>query len=89
MPFAANCDGRTLRTADAIREDLIRAVARPVRWHEATTVLYERGARLFVQLWPGDSLSHLAQAAFAGARATSLRATSPEHVVQLVHLEGA
>ena len=89
VPFAANCDGRTLRTADAIREDLIRAVARPVRWHEATTALYERGARLFVQLWPGDSLSHLAQAAFAGARATSLRATSPEHVVQLVHLEGA
>jgi malonate decarboxylase epsilon subunit len=84
VPFAANCDGRTLRTASAVREDLVRSVARAVRWHEATSVLYERGARLFIQLWPGDSLTRLAQTAFPDARATSMRASSPEHILQLV-----
>jgi malonate decarboxylase epsilon subunit len=87
IPFAGNLDGRTLRTADAVRQDLIRSVARPVRWHEATSVLYERGARLFVQVWPGDSLTRLAQAAFPDARATSMRATSPQHILQLIRRE--
>jgi malonate decarboxylase epsilon subunit len=87
VPFAANRDGRTLRTADAVRDDLIRAVARPVRWHEATSVLYERGARLFVQVWPGDSLTRLAQSAFPDVRTTSMRASTPEHILQLVRRE--
>jgi malonate decarboxylase epsilon subunit len=87
VPFAANRDGRTLRTADAVRDDLIRAVARPVRWHDATSVLYERGARLFLQMWPGDSLVRLAQSAFPDVRTTSMRANTPEHILQLVRRE--
>ena len=87
VPFAANRDGRTLRTASAVREDLVRSVACPVRWHEATSILYERGARLFVQMLPGDSLTRLAEAAFPGARATSLRAASPQHILQFVRRE--
>jgi malonate decarboxylase epsilon subunit len=89
VPFAANCDGRTLRTASAVRGDLVRSVARPVRWHEATSILYERGARLFVQMWPGDSLTRLAQSAFPDARTTSVRAASPGHIAQLVRREAA
>jgi malonate decarboxylase epsilon subunit len=87
IPFAGNLDGHTLRTADAVRQDLIRSVARPVRWHQATSVLYERGARLFVQVWPGDSLTRLAQTAFPDARATSMRTTSPQHILQLIRRE--
>lgn len=89
VPWAGNRGGRTLRTAAAVREDLVHSVAHPVRWHDATSVLYERGARLFIQMWPGDSLARLAQAAFTDARATSMRTASPEFIRQLVRREGA
>ena len=84
IPVAGNIGGRTLRTAATVREDLVHSVTHPVRWHDATSVLYERGTRLFVQVWPGDSLTHLATAAFPDARATSMRADSPEHILELV-----
>jgi malonate decarboxylase epsilon subunit len=87
IPWAGNRGGRTLRTAAAVREDLVHSVAHPVRWHDAMSVLYERGARLFVQIWPGDSLARLAQAAFPDARTTSIRAGSPEHVLALIRRE--
>jgi malonate decarboxylase epsilon subunit len=87
IPLAGNRGGRTLRTASAVREDLVHSVARPVRWHDATSVLYERGARLFVQMWPGDSLARLAQAAFPDVRSTSMRAETPEHILQFVRRE--
>lgn len=83
VPFAGNRTGRTLRTADAIRDDLVHGVALPVRWYEATSVLYERGARLFVQLAPGDSLARLAQATLPDVRPASLRDTSAEHIHDL------
>ncbi|MGA5508187.1 ACP S-malonyltransferase [Streptomyces umbrinus] len=83
VPFAGNRTGRTLRTADAVRDDLVHGVALPVRWHEATSVLYERGARLFVQTAPGDSLVRLAQAMLPGVRTASLRETSAEHIHDL------
>ncbi|MBV2353880.1 malonate decarboxylase subunit epsilon [Streptomyces sp. J2-1] len=89
VPYAANRTGRTLRSADQVREDLIRSAANPVRWHDAVSVLYERGARLFVQMWPGDTLSRLAATAFPDARATSLRETGPDHVLELVRREAA
>ncbi|MFJ5104212.1 malonate decarboxylase subunit epsilon [Streptomyces sp. NPDC088554] len=84
IPWAGNRGGRTLRSADAVREDLVHSVAHPVRWHDATSVLHERGVRLFVQVWPGDSLARLARAAFPDARATSMRAGPPEHILQLI-----
>ncbi|MEV5178086.1 malonate decarboxylase subunit epsilon [Streptomyces flaveolus] len=88
VPYAANCTGRTLRAGEAVREDLVRSVACAVRWHDAVSVLYERGARLFVQMWPGDALSRLAAGAFPEARATSLREIGPGHVLQLLRREG-
>ncbi|WP_329045005.1 hypothetical protein OG738_26930 [Amycolatopsis sp. NBC_01488] len=77
--WAGNRGGRALRTAAAVCEDLVHPVTHPVRRHDATSVLYERGARLLIQLWPGDSLARLAQTAFPGTRATSLRAFPGTH----------
>jgi len=67
LPTVANHTGRMLRTAAAIRHDLGVSVAQPVRWYDATTLLYELGTRLFIELQPGTVLTRLAEAAFPDA----------------------
>ncbi len=88
VPFAANCDrpyaahrrrdtrGSHLRGGPS--RSLARGYERPLRTGRAS--LRPALARRFKPLGPGR---------FPHARATSLRATSPEHVVQHVRLEGA
>jgi malonate decarboxylase epsilon subunit len=71
--YVANRTARILRSADAIREDLAWGVAFPVRWHEMTSLLYELGGRLFIEMIPGRTLTGLANAAFHDARSVSLK----------------
>ncbi len=68
VPYLSNVGGRALRDPEEIRVDLARSVERPVRWHDATTLLFELGVRLFVELPPGRVLTDLAAAAFPEAR---------------------
>jgi malonate decarboxylase epsilon subunit len=68
VPYLSNVGGRALRDPEEIRADLARSVERPVRWHDATTLLFELGVRLFVELPPGRVLTDLASAAFPEAR---------------------
>ena len=68
VPYVSNVGGRALRGPEEVRDDLARSVARPVRWHEGTSLLYELGVRLFVELPPGDVLARLAASAFPDAR---------------------
>jgi malonate decarboxylase epsilon subunit len=68
VPYLSNVGGRALRDPEEIRDDLARSVERPVRWHDATTLLFELGVRLFVELPPGRVLTDLATAAFPEAR---------------------
>jgi len=72
VPYASNRGGRALRDAEAIRYDLATSVAHPVRWHDATGLLFELGARLFVEMPPGRVLTDLATAAFPEARAIAV-----------------
>ncbi|WP_394848434.1 malonate decarboxylase subunit epsilon [Pendulispora brunnea] len=80
IPCVGNVGGRALHTADAIRNDLATNLARPVRWHDATRVLYELGARVFVELPPGHALSDLAREAFPDARTLAMENQSPEAI---------
>ena len=68
-------NGRELRGAESIREDLATNMAYPARWHDATAVMYERGVRLFVELPPGRVLTALVAAAFPDARAIACAET--------------
>ena len=43
-----------------------------VQWHDASTVLYEKGARLFIEMPPGTVLSRLAAKAFPDASVLSV-----------------
>ena len=72
VPYVSNVGGRALRGPEEIRHDLARSVEEPVRWHDATTLLFELGVRLFVELPPGDVLARLAADAFPEARAIAV-----------------
>jgi malonate decarboxylase epsilon subunit len=68
IPYVTNRRARVTRDRDGIRDDLAQNVMYPVRWHDATTVLFELGVRLFVEMPPGHILTSLATAAFPDAR---------------------
>jgi malonate decarboxylase epsilon subunit len=72
VPYLSNVGGRALRDPEEIRDDLARSVERPVRWHDATTLLFELGVRLFVELPPARVLTDLATSAFPEARAIAV-----------------
>lgn len=88
-PYVGNIDARVLETADRIAHDLAHGTARPVRWHDATTALYERGVRLFVETSPGVVLTHLAAAAFPQARALAIDQSGIDSARLLLHRASA
>ncbi len=84
IPYVDNRGGRLARDAGAIRTDLATNMACPLRWHDATTVLFELGARLFVEMPPGNVLTTLAAAAFPQARALACSTNQLENVATLI-----
>jgi malonate decarboxylase epsilon subunit len=84
VALVGNRRARVLRDPGAIREELATNVTQPVRWHDATTLLHERGVRLFVELPPGRVLTDLAIAAFPEARAVALEEVGLDSAVSLV-----
>jgi malonate decarboxylase epsilon subunit len=82
--YVGNRRARALRNPDAIREDLATNIAHAVRWHEATTLAYERGVRLFVELPPGQTLTDLASMAFPDARSIALGSMQINPAVNLI-----
>ncbi len=87
MPYVTNVRARAVHDAPGIRDDLIANVARTVRWHDASTVLYERGARLFIEPPPGQVLSRLARAAFPDTRSVAMEETGMETALLLASRE--
>jgi malonate decarboxylase epsilon subunit len=84
VPYLSNVGGRALRDPQEIRDDLARSVERPVRWHDATTLLFELGARLFVELPPGDVLTRLAADAFPDARCVAVDESGVDSALLLI-----
>jgi malonate decarboxylase epsilon subunit len=82
--YVSNRRARALRDPDSIREDLATNIAYPVRWHDATTVAYERGIRFFIESPPGRTLTDLASAAFPEARSIALSQMPIDSAVKLV-----
>ena len=82
--YISNRSARPLLEPEAIREDLATNVEHPVRWHEATNVLFESGVRLFVELPPGYKLSALAANAFCESRAIAVESSSLNLVADVI-----
>ncbi|AWI04235.1 malonate decarboxylase subunit epsilon [Clostridium drakei] len=85
--FVGNCRARVLRKSEEIGQDLSIGVANPVRWHDATTLMFERGARLFVELGSGETLTNMAKKAFPDARCISALSSGIESTCILIKRE--
>jgi malonate decarboxylase epsilon subunit len=83
VPYVSNHRARALTEGAAIAEDLILNVSRPVRWHESVLLMYELGARLFIEAPPGRALSNLMKAGFPGARALAAVDADPASIAHL------
>jgi malonate decarboxylase epsilon subunit len=55
---------RALFTSEAIGDDLAYNMARQVHWHDASSLAYERGMRLALEMPPGDVLTKLTSRLF-------------------------
>jgi len=84
VPYISNHRARAVHEGGEIAEDLILNVSRTVRWHESVVLLYELGARLFVELPPGRTLSNLVRSEFPLARAVAAMDTGLDSIVRLV-----
>jgi malonate decarboxylase epsilon subunit len=82
--YMSNRRARALRDPEEIREDLATNIEYAVRWYDATTVAYERGIRLFVELPPGRTLTDLASAAFPDARSIAFEQMPINTLVKLI-----
>ena len=87
IPYVGNCRARVAHDAAAVAEDLVNNVANTVRWHDAATVLYELGVRLFIEPPPGQVLSRLARDAFDDARSVAMEEVQLDSVVLLARRE--
>lgn len=58
-PLVNNVDAAAVTAGRAAREGLIRQVTAPVQWRRSVEVLWELGARTFVEVGPGRVLSRL------------------------------
>jgi malonate decarboxylase epsilon subunit len=83
VPYVSNVRARALLSGAEIAEDLVLNVSWTVRWHESVTLLYELGARVFIEVPPGHALSNLVKNEFPQARALAAADTPLDSVVHL------
>jgi len=83
MLYVGSVGPRVIGDAEALRHDLAAGVAHEVRWHDASTMLVEMGARVLIETIPGHVLTDLAQLAFPDVRAVALDDAGAAHVAVL------
>ena len=83
VPYIGNVRARALQSGTEIAEDLVLNVSRTVRWHESVMLLYELGARVFIEAPPGHALSNLVKNEFPQARALAAAEVQLDSVVQV------
>jgi malonate decarboxylase epsilon subunit len=83
IPYIGARHARVLRSPAAVRQDLAEGVVNPVRWHETMMLSYELGARLFVEMPPGQVLSDLITTTFPAARAISFNHSGINSIIHL------
>jgi malonate decarboxylase epsilon subunit len=84
IPYVSNRRARAVSDAEGIAEDLIAGVSHTVRWHDATSLLYELGCRLFVEPPPGCTLTRLVESAWPDARALAVEDAPLDTTVQRI-----
>jgi [acyl-carrier-protein] S-malonyltransferase len=67
VPVVGNASATCLLDAEAVREELRRQVAAPVRWHESVTLMAAAGVSTFLEFGPGRVLTGFAKRLVPGA----------------------
>jgi malonate decarboxylase epsilon subunit len=83
VAYVSNHRARVAQDAAEVADDLVLNVSRCVRWHDSLTLIYELGARVFLEAPPGQVLTQLVRGAFPAARAIALEDTPLASVVTL------
>jgi malonate decarboxylase epsilon subunit len=81
--YLANVNARAVRTAQGVAKDLADNIAHGVRWHDATTVAYELGCELFLEVPPGYALSDLARENLPGVQAHAITPGTFDRLLKL------
>ena len=83
VPYLANVNGRALRSAQGVANDLADNIAHGVRWHDATIVAHELGCDLFLEMPPGHTLRDLALENIPNISAYSITNDNFDYVLRL------
>lgn len=84
IPYISNRGGRALRSAAAVRDDLLQNIRYPVRWDDSVRLLAELGVDLFIEAPPGQVLTGLLGEALPESRALALANGGLARTVALV-----
>ncbi|MEM2118971.1 MAG: ACP S-malonyltransferase [Candidatus Bathyarchaeia archaeon] len=68
VPIIANVTAQPLMDLEAIKEELISQIVRPVQWQQAVENMIARGVTTFFEFGPGDTLTRLIKRISPGAQ---------------------
>jgi malonate decarboxylase epsilon subunit len=83
IPYVSNTRARATTASRDIAQDLTFNVSRTVRWHDAVTLLYELGCRVYFEPPPGQVLSQLVTQSFPEARTVALERSTLSSAARL------
>ncbi len=86
IPYISNRRARPLSNPDLIRKDVTTNIECGVRWYDSTEVLLELGIHLFVEMYPGHTLTTLLADSFPSVRALAAEDNSAAHIRKLAEL---
>lgn len=72
LPVLAVIDARPVSTRERVIDTLSAQIAQPLRWHDSLIQAWERGARVFLELGPGNALARMIGPEFDGGQARSV-----------------
>jgi malonate decarboxylase epsilon subunit len=81
VPYLSNHSARLVKTADKVRTDLWMSIAMPVRWYEGIRLLYESGARMFIEMEPSGVLTKIVHSSLPDVRALPMENDNLESVL--------
>lgn len=68
VPIIANVTAQPLMDLEAIKEELVSQIVRPVQWQQAVENMIARGVTTFFEFGPGDTLTRLVKRISPGAQ---------------------
>jgi [acyl-carrier-protein] S-malonyltransferase len=75
VPVIANVTGQPLTDLEAIKEELVSQIVRPIKWQQSVENMIARGVTTFFEIGPGEVLTKLIKRISPGAQAFNISNT--------------